>query len=207
MDKKILAGIDVIIEQCQFELVNGKLPKATTLVIPYSRFLKSNVIADKAEVFRVIKYTCIEILSIEPPDLLKEAVESLGSWILYLSPVNFEILINYQKSEKIKVGKSKHNSNLLESIPGGGKYKVPRKIAELFQSKDEIDNFYLAKCLKIKLQQNNKTVVLTKTRYKANKEKYDRQIKNCLRTIRKKWKPLGYSIQYRKEKSKVVQVN
>lgn len=98
--------------------------------------------------------------------------------------------------EKITQQKNAY-MKLLLPIPKGGKYKTVRKMAKLLASgyvfsNDGVANFCLAGCLKVNFNNNLK---MTKKIYVHRKQKYDSQIENCIRTLKKLWKPIGYEIK------------
>ncbi len=97
------------------------------------------------------------------------------------------------------------------AIPRSKRTKTLRRMARilidnLFFKNKPIDNYYLAKYFKIKIRNNNKKLIrkLTKKIYKDNEKKYNKRVKNCFRTLRKVWRPIGYDVRFNKNGSLLV---
>lgn len=103
---------------------------------------------------------------------------------------------------------------LMSTLPKGKRYKVVRKMAKLlvsaFVAGKGVNNFDLAKCLKIRLQERFKSPQLdanpSKETYKSNLNIYNQKIENCFRTLKQYWLLLGYDIQSSGNKSRLVKI-
>ena len=94
---------------------------------------------------------------------------------------------------------TKHKLELV--VPKGGKYKVTRKMARLFDREINIENYKLAQCLKYKLINNKK---LNKRDYEFGKTKYDEKIRNHLKVLNRFLKPINRVARYRRLSSRIV---
>lgn len=75
---------------------------------------------------------------------------------------------------------------LLSSIPINRKTRHIKKMALLFTEKEFVSNFELAKCIKSSL---------SKRKYKLSQKKYDQEVQHRLRTLKKYWKKIGYTVK------------
>lgn len=129
------------------------------------------------------------------------------------------ILIEFQKlKEGITKGEFDQQYNLSgqpesdklgrfsSEIPENDKqYKHLRKIAELFDKRDKIENYLLAQCIKPTIRNGSKYTKLSKSLYQQHKASYDKQIKNRFRTFNRFLKPLGYKVKFR-SKTSIIEI-
>lgn len=108
---------------------------------------------------------------------------------------------NQEQTDKIISGTSK----LITQLPEGGKYKVVRKMATLFDKENKVKNYLLARCINPTAPQNGKRRKLGINDYKNSKTSYDKEIKNRFRILKKYWKLLGCTVKFRSESSEIVQ--
>lgn len=79
-------------------------------------------------------------------------------------------------------------------------------VENYFKKSDGVDNFTIAKLIKIKFN-STKNPKLTKKIYLGAKNKvFNDKIENRIRSLKNKWKPLGYTIKFNKHKSKIVKI-
>lgn len=104
---------------------------------------------------------------------------------------------------------SKALNDLLNQIPRGGKYLIIRRMIKVFWvNKMEVSNYLLAGCIEPTISNRNNTrVKFTKRKYQEGKVKFDKKIKNCLRTVRKHVKPFGYKVNFGSQTSKMIPPN
>lgn len=130
-----------------------------------------------------------------------------------LSLNDFKSVVNEYKEDKIRHKLSNSANRFLlqhqlsSAIPKGRKYKKLKRMAKLFDSKNTVDNYLLAYCINRKIK-NNRSLKrkLTKKDYRLKKVEYDEKIKNHFKILNKHWKPLGYLIRFKKDKSKTTPI-
>ncbi|OGG13787.1 hypothetical protein A2773_01535 [Candidatus Gottesmanbacteria bacterium RIFCSPHIGHO2_01_FULL_39_10] len=96
---------------------------------------------------------------------------------------------------------------LLATIPSNDRqYKVAKKILnELLNNKMKAQNHLLAQCITPTVKgRNYKSRRFRISDYKEDKSTYDTRIKNCLKTIRKHIKYLGYTVKFNNQFSEIV---
>ena len=84
---------------------------------------------------------------------------------------------------------------LLSKLPDTPKYKALRKMLDLLIENIRVKNWRLVQCIKPKL---------TKKDYSHKKKTWDKRIKNRERTLRKILKPLGYTVSFKSEGSRLI---
>lgn len=96
-------------------------------------------------------------------------------------------------------------SKLLSVFPKSKTYKTVRALAVLLLSNENgIDNYLLAQKVNPTVLKNNKRKKLTKSDFLYKKTTYLEEIENRIRTIRRYWKPLGYTIKFQQNVSSVI---
>lgn len=90
-------------------------------------------------------------------------------------------------------------NKLLSKIKDNKKNRYVRRIATklIDYYPEEIDNFYLAQCFNSKL---------TRDEFNHKKIGFEEKIKNVFKTLRLKWKILGYTLSTNDSKSRIIEV-
>ena len=103
--------------------------------------------------------------------------------------------------------------DLLTTIPTEGKkYRHLRPIAEILTNYSEADMFLLAKKLKGEFgiestRPNRPYYRLTRKRYETGRERFNNLLDNRFKTLERKWKRYGYSIEVNREANTAQLVN
>lgn len=110
----------------------------------------------------------------------------------YLKAIDIRLngAIDVQLEEKSRLSNSDADltigNRLLSIFPSGKKYKAVKKMAEILSTGVAISNFNLARCIKSSL---------TKRKYKLSSSSYDQIVQHRLRTLKKYWKKIGYTVK------------
>lgn len=86
----------------------------------------------------------------------------------------------------------KFEGKFLSVIPKGGKYRIHRRMAELFENKESVRAYLLARCV----QPTIETKKLRFKDYKARHIEYDKRIRNSIRILNRYLVPTGYEIKF-----------
>lgn len=94
---------------------------------------------------------------------------------------------------------------LENSIPTGGKYRVLRKMARLFDKEKVVSNYQLVQCFKATTRGNNRRLrKFSKKDYYDGKIKYDERLTNRFKQLKRFWRGLDYAITFSKHQSRIV---
>lgn len=119
--------------------------------------------------------------------------------------VDIDALQKYKENEITSQNGIHFPSKLLSEIPPGKRYNAIRRIIKVLIKKGKVDNYLLAKSLddnsKLERGRYNETVS-----NKGFKNSYHSKIKNCFKTINKKWKDFGYQVKFGKRTSEVISI-
>lgn len=99
-----------------------------------------------------------------------------------------------------------HFKHRLENtIPTGKKYRVLRKMSQLFDNKRIIKNYRLTQCFISTIRDYNRRLRKFNAKdYEDRKLAYNERIKNHFKILKKFWKSTNYTIKFGKKHSQVA---
>ena len=96
---------------------------------------------------------------------------------------------------------------LENAIPRGGKYRVSRRMARIFDNEKSVNNYQLVQCFTPTVLGNSGRLrKFSEKDYKSRKfsHKDDEKMKNHFKMLNKFWKNIGYVARFGKYHSKIV---
>lgn len=101
----------------------------------------------------------------------------------------------FNKSSLLNPSQTEYKK-LLAAIPEGHKYSSMKKIAGLLVGNERIENYYIAQVIYSSVSNQRRTSKNKLAKRDYAKERYFQEIKNRCKALKRRWKPLGYTITH-----------